>query len=110
MSHDTNLIQEAFKEACVQLRNMEVASEGVKFSVAYAKMFDDQLAYMVKTASKLHIKAREAIVESAMNELLMAGYEVKSPIRERVSSDADLAIALLVKSGYKVTDANGRNY
>ena len=110
MTHNTDLIESAFKEACVQLRNMESASEGVKFSLAYAQMFDDQLAYMVKTASKMHIKAREAIVEDATKTLTLAGWEVVAPKSERVTTDTDHAIALLVKAGYKVTDANGRNY
>jgi len=104
------IITNALKEANIQLRNMEVASEGNTFSVAYAKAYGDYLSYMVQVASKMHLKCQDAIVKDATSTLILAGYEVVSPKREATPSSVDIAIALLVKNGYKVTDPNGGNY
>lgn len=110
MSND--IIANAFKEANIQLRNMESASEGNKFSVGYAKEYSDALAYMVKTSAKMHMKCQEAIVDDAVRTLTQVGYDVvpksKDPM-ESATHSLFSAIALLVRNGYKVTDPNGGN-
>lgn len=108
MSND--IIADAFKEANIQLRNMEVASEGNTFSVGYARAYADYLAYMIKTATKMHGKCIEALVKDATITLASAGYEVKPSSLPASPNDINPAIALLVKNGYKVTDSQGRNY
>ena len=107
MSND--IITNALKEANIQLRNMEVATEGNTLSVAYARAYGEYLSYMVQVASKMHDKCQYAIVSDATRTLNLAGYEVV-PTKVPTPSSVDIAIALLVKNGYKVTDNQGRNY
>ena len=104
---NSDKILEALKEANIQLRNMQIASEGHKLSTQYARTYADYLAYMSKTANEMHDKCIKALVSDAMSTLHSVGYEVVSPQQPNA---IHTAIALLVKSGYKVTDSNGANY
>lgn len=106
---NTDKALEALKDANIQLRNMEVASEGHKLSTQYARTYADYLAYMISTATKMHTKCVEALVSDAMSTLHSVGYEVVAPKPQQAPSDLNTAIALLVRNGYKVTDPNGGN-
>ena len=102
-----DLITNALGEANIQLRNLETETSGLSLRVVDAKLLDDYLSLMVSLSSKMHIKCREELVKDATRTLNLAGYEVVSP---SAPSSVDIAIALLVKNGYKVTDNQGRNY
>jgi len=82
MTTQPDLILDALKECCIQLRNMETASQGTAFGLAYAQHYDDYLALVVSLASKMHLKSREAIIKDATRVLMQAGYEVVSPKSE----------------------------
>jgi hypothetical protein len=79
MNTQPDLILDALKECAIQLRNMEIASQGVAFGVAYAQRYDDYLSLIVRLSSAMHLKAREAIVKDATRVLMEYGYEVVSP-------------------------------
>ena len=79
MTTTSDPILDALKECAIQLRNMETASQGRAFSVAYANQYDDYLSLIVRLASTMHLKAREAIVKDATRVLMEYGYEVVSP-------------------------------
>lgn len=100
-------ILEAIKEANIQLRNMDIASDGARFSTQYARNYADYLAYMADTATRMHDKCVQALVNDAMSVLMTVGYEVVAPSKQPAALNP--AIALLVKNGYKVTDPNGGN-
>lgn len=100
-------ILEAIKDANIQLRNMELACDGARLSTQYARTYADYLAYMADTATRMHNKCVQALVDDAMSTLMTVGYQVVAPSKQPVALNP--AIALLVKNGYKVTDPNGGN-
>jgi len=73
------LITNALGEANIQLRNLEVATEGLSLRTVDAKMLDDYLSLMVRIATKMHDKCQDAILKDAMRVVMNAGYEVKAP-------------------------------
>ena len=107
---NTDIILGAIKEANIQLRNMEVMTEGRDLGAKDARIYADYFAYMVEKATMLSGKCVEALVKDATRTLTVNGWEVIAPKRETTPSTVNEAIALLVKSGYIVTDANGNNY
>jgi hypothetical protein len=76
MTTQPDLILDALKECAIQLRNMETASQGKTFSLAYAKQYDDYLAVVLSLVSHMHTKCREAIISDAIRTLNCAGFDV----------------------------------
>lgn len=97
------------KGANIELRNLEVAYEAHNMSAKNARDYVDYLEYMVALSTKLHKKCVEALVSDAMSTLHKVGYEVVTPQQKQTTTDLNIAIALLVRNGYKVTDPNGGN-
>ena len=76
MTTQPDLILDALKECAIQLRNMETASQGRAFGLAYAQQYDDYLEVVLNLASHMHTKSREAIISNAIRTLNLAGFEV----------------------------------
>lgn len=72
-------ILDALKACAVQLRNMETYTQGREVSVSYANEYDEYLSLVIRLASNMHLKTREALVKNATRVLMEYGYEVKSP-------------------------------
>ena len=106
---NTDIILGAIKEANIQLRNMEVMTEGRDLGVKDARIYADYFAYMVEKATMLSGKCVEALVKDATRTLTVQGWEVVAPKKVTETPDLGTAIALLVRNGYKVTDPNGGN-
>lgn len=79
MKESTDILLEALKEANIQLRNMEVMTEGRELSAQYARTYADYLAYMIEKATKMHDKCVDGLVKDATRTLMVNGYEVIAP-------------------------------
>lgn len=112
MSYYDNDIKEVLDalNACkVATKNLHTkySANGLPLLIALALELDlATTSQNLKVVSEL---AENTRVASAIQTLSSVGYDVVAPKVETPSS-VDIAIALLVKNGYKVTDSQGRNY
>lgn len=79
MTTEPDITLDTLKACLVQLRNMETYTQGREVSVSYANQYDEYLSLIIRLASNMHLKTREALVKNATRVLMEYGYEVKAP-------------------------------
>ena len=94
----------------VGLKNINSAIQaGCTISRTVIADFELTLKSVIDEATKVHSAFVAQKVSNATRDLMEEGWEVVAPKVASTPSSLDIAIALLVRNGYKVTDPNGGN-
>ena len=94
----------------VGLKNLNSAIQaGCTITSKVISDYEVTLKSVIDEATKAHSAFVQQKVANATRDLMSEGWEVIAPKRETTPDNLGLAIALLVRNGYKVTDPNGGN-
>jgi CRISPR/Cas system-associated exonuclease Cas4 (RecB family) len=107
--NDIKEVLDALNACKVATKNLHTKYNANGLPLAIAQALELDIATTAQNLKVIIEMADKVRVNNAIDTLALAGYEVVAP-KVTTPSSVDIAIALLVKNGYKVSDSQGRNY
>ena len=111
MNYQTDIkeVQDALDACKIATKNLHTRYSANGLPLLIAMTLELDLATTTQNLAIISEMAEKVRVSNAIQTLTSVGYDVKVP-ETKTPSSVDIAIALLVKNGYKVSDSQGRNY